>query len=75
MESTLGRWRLWQESQGLSERTIMERLGTIRQLSAHVGVMPLELDPDHIIAFVARPGMSGATRATYHASIRASCRP
>ena len=71
MKSTLQRWQLWQEAQGLSTRTITERLGTIRHLAEHAKVDPVDIEPDHIIAFVARPGMSGATRATYHASIRA----
>ena len=73
MESTLDRWRLWQEAQGLSARTITERIGTIRHLAAHAHASPLDLEAEHIIAFVARPGMTGATKATYHASIRAFC--
>ena len=73
METTLTRWEIWQEAQGLSARTIAERLATMRHLAAHSRATPLDLEPDHIIAFIARPGMSAATRATYHASIRAFC--
>ncbi|QDZ14754.1 tyrosine-type recombinase/integrase [Humibacter ginsenosidimutans] len=46
----------------------------ITALFEHAGVAPLELTPLHIIAFVAREGLSQASRASYHASIRAWCK-
>lgn len=65
-------WILWMRSQGLSERTIGERIGTARQLLEHANAKPLTLTPRDIQNFLARP-LSAATRATYHASIRALC--
>ncbi|WP_396659504.1 tyrosine-type recombinase/integrase [Microbacterium sp.] len=60
------------QAQGLSERTITERLGTVRHMLSCASVMPLALAPAHIQQYLSRP-MSPATRATYHASIRAFC--
>jgi site-specific recombinase XerD len=72
MDMTLGRWTLWMHAQGLSERTIGERIGTIRGLLEYAHAGPLELAPEDIQTFLARK-LSPATRATYHASIRAFC--
>ncbi|MBG9891005.1 hypothetical protein ABE10_31630 [Bacillus toyonensis] len=69
-ETTLSHWELWMRAQGLSPRTINERLGTVRNLLRHARTMATALEPEHIQAWLARD-MSGATRATYHASIRA----
>lgn len=66
-------WRAWQEAQGLSDRTIVERERTIRQLCAHERVGELEITTDDIIRFTARRDVSDASRASYHASIRAYC--
>ncbi|MDH6181802.1 integrase/recombinase XerD [Microbacteriaceae bacterium SG_E_30_P1] len=65
-------WRLWQEAQGLSERTISERLSIVRRLLEHAGAAPLELSPADIIRFVGAHG-GQTTKATYHATIRAYC--
>lgn len=73
MNTTLARWREWQESQGLAERTIRERAVVIRHLLAHTGAGPLTLTPEHIIAYTARPGISATSKGTYHATIRAYC--
>ncbi len=59
-------------AQGLSERTIGERTGTMRQVLTHAHTDPLTLAAADILAFLARP-LSASTRATYHASIRAFC--
>jgi integrase/recombinase XerD len=67
----LAEWRLWQEAQGLSPRTIAERAAVIRHLLA--GSDPLALTPAQIIRFCARPEISANSRGTYHASIRAYC--
>lgn len=72
-DTALDTWRIWQQSQGLSERTIAERISTIRQLLRHSERGPLELVPFDIIRFSARPGLLPASKATYHASIRAYC--
>ena len=68
----LDRWKLWMTSQGLSVRTITERLSTIRALLAHAASDGVSLTPEDIQAYLAR-AMSAATRATYHATIRAFC--
>lgn len=60
------------QAQGLSPRTIQERISTIRGLLEHASTTPLELSPEHIQSYLARR-LSPATRATYHASIRAFC--
>jgi integrase/recombinase XerD len=72
-EEILASWRLWQQSQSLSDRTITERAATVRQLLEYSACNPLELTPDAIIAFTARQEISPASRGTYHASIRAYC--
>lgn len=68
----LEEWRLWMTAQGLSERTITERLSTVRAMLTAAATTALGLTPEHIQGFLARP-MAPATRATYHASIRAYC--
>jgi site-specific recombinase XerD len=68
----LDEWRLWMTAQGLSERTINERTSTIRSMLTGAGSSALTLTPEQIQTYLARP-MSPATRATYHASIRAYC--
>lgn len=68
----LEEWKLWMTSQGLSARTIGERTSTIRTLLVGAGAFSLTLAPQDIQEFLARD-MSPATRATYHATIRAYC--
>jgi integrase/recombinase XerD len=69
---TLITWEAWQRAQGLSARTITERTATVRHLLEHAQTDACGLEPPHIIAYLGRP-MKPATRATYHASIRAFC--
>ena len=66
-------WRGWQVSQGLSERTYAERDATIRHMLALTGATPRTLAPFHIIMYCGRPELSEASRASYHATIRAFC--
>jgi site-specific recombinase XerD len=66
-------WRAWQEAQGLSERTIVERERTIRQLCAFARTQPLDITTDDIIRFTSRRDVTASSRASYHASIRALC--
>ncbi|WP_431031518.1 tyrosine-type recombinase/integrase [Plantibacter sp. RU18] len=73
LQSVLAYWRVWQESQGLSERTIQERADVVTRLMEHANVEPLALTPMAIMTFVARKTLSTNTRGTYHASIRAYC--
>ncbi|WP_157694632.1 MULTISPECIES: tyrosine-type recombinase/integrase [unclassified Leifsonia] len=72
--SILHYWRVWQESQGLSARTIAERAAVITRLVEFAGVHPLQLSPLAIMAYCSQPGLSDTSRATYHASIRAYCK-
>ena len=67
----LENWRSWQEAQGLSDRTITERAATMRHLAHRAGVGLLEIEPEHIIDYCSRPRLAAASRASYHASIRA----
>lgn len=68
----LDAWSDWMRAQGLSTRTINERLATARMLLRVSAVDGQHLSSDHIIAFMARE-MKPASRATYHATIRAFC--
>lgn len=70
-EHLLTQWRAWQQSQGLSERTIAERHDTITRFGNYTEVAPIDAEPSHIIAYCSRQGISPATRATYHAALRA----
>jgi integrase/recombinase XerD len=70
-ESMLIQWGNWQRSANLSQRTITERASVIRHLLRLAQCGPTEIQPENIIEFTTRPGVSTASRATYHASIRA----
>jgi integrase/recombinase XerD len=71
MNSTLDAWRLWQQAQSLSERTMTDREAVIIHLLNRSGCGPLSLTPAAIIAYCARPGLSANSKGTYHATIRA----
>lgn len=66
---TLDDWELWQRAAGLSDRTITERRTVILKLCQDNGVLPLAIEPLHIMRYIGRPGISTTTKATYHASI------
>ncbi|WP_314148248.1 tyrosine-type recombinase/integrase [uncultured Leifsonia sp.] len=74
LTTILNFWRIWQEAQGLSERTIVERAAVITRLVEFARVHPLQLTPLAIMAYVGQPALSDTSRATYHASIRAYCK-
>ena len=73
-EPTLHQWRLWQEAQRLSDRTITERASTIRQLLDFGATGPLGITPEAIILFCGRKSLKPNAAATYHATIRAYCK-
>lgn len=73
LTTILHMWRIWQEAQGLSERTIHERAEVIARLVAFTEVHPLQLTPMAIMLYVGRADLSATSKATYHASIRAYC--
>lgn len=70
-DAVLAAWRLWQQAQSLSKRTIDEREIVMRSLLAASGAKPLKVRPGDIISFCSRETLSESTRSTYHASIRA----
>lgn len=72
-DDVLETWRLWQDAQGLSDRTINERAAVVRHLLTFTGAEALSLKPVDIIRFTGRKDISKTSRATYHASIRAYC--
>lgn len=67
-------WEKWQKAQGLSRRTITERLSTINSLLGYTGATPETLSAENIIDFCSRDSLSQASKASYHASIRAFCK-
>lgn len=72
MSTILDQWALWMRAQGLSKRTVTERLATIRRLLDTADTTPLELDETHVLYYLSRK-MKPATRATYHGTFRAFC--
>jgi integrase/recombinase XerD len=73
LATVLSYWRLWQDAQGLSGRTIDERAAVITRLVTFASVHPLALTPMVIMAYVGQPALSATSKATYHATIRAYC--
>ncbi|WP_104087256.1 tyrosine-type recombinase/integrase [Arthrobacter sp. GMC3] len=71
--SLLTEWQAWQRAGGLSERTIAERTGTLNHMAVFLDKDLSELAAAGIITFLGRKGIGPASRATYHASIRAFC--
>ena len=72
-EALLQTWRHWQVAQGLSDRTYTERDAVMRHLFEFTKATPRTLAPFHIIMYCGRPDLSDASRASYHATIRAFC--
>lgn len=67
----LDHWATWQRAQSLSERTIKDRRDVLTYLAAHTSTPLLKISPEHIIDYLSRPTLSPASKASYHASIRA----
>ncbi|HUH53330.1 MAG TPA: hypothetical protein VLZ31_04725, partial [Microbacteriaceae bacterium] len=67
----LTQWSAWQNAQGLSERTIKEREYVLKHLTVFSGIDLPWIEPAQIIAYCGRPGLSQASRASYHATFRA----
>lgn len=62
----LGDWVAGMRMQGLSERTITERVGLVRRMAADTGVEPIDLGREQVRAYFGRSlPWSQATRATY----------
>lgn len=64
-------WALAMRAQGLSERTIAERARLLAQIHHETGARPQDLTAEQVTAWLAGLQASPATRAAYHAIIRA----
>lgn len=73
VDRILGLWRAWQETQGLSERSIVEREQCIRRLLRDSGEHLLHLTPPAVMLFINRPGLAPRSRWTYHQHVKAFC--
>lgn len=65
------RWATWMTAQSWSPDTVRSRLETLTQAARHANVEPDDLDHEHLVNFLARPGLSPSSRATYHAQLAA----
>lgn len=72
-EQLLTTWRTWQTAQALRPRTIEEREITMRHVFRTTGATPRTITAEHIVIYCGRPQLSAASRASYHATIRAFC--
>ncbi|WP_309313941.1 tyrosine-type recombinase/integrase [Actinomyces oris] len=66
-------WEASMQGQGLSQRTITERVRVINQVTAATGADPAVLTPQAISAWLATLP-SAATKSTYYAVLRAWCK-
>lgn len=73
VRGALSEWAAWQNAQGLAQRTITERAATMRFLFTSSDTTPATLTARQIIAFCGREGLMPASKASYHATIRAFC--
>ncbi|QWT24926.1 site-specific integrase [Subtercola sp. PAMC28395] len=73
IEDLLANWRLWQEAQDLSERTISERAITVRAMLRMTGEDPLKITPMGIVRYTSQGHLSKASKASYQATVRAYC--
>ncbi len=71
MHRLLGSWALSLEAWGRSPATIRAYTGAVARCAALGGVEPQHLQPAHVTAWLATPGYSPDTRATYYRSMRA----
>lgn len=67
----LTQWRAWQQAQGLSERTIKERIDTLARFFNATDKNAYQIESSDIIEFCGRSKLAPASRASYHTSIRA----
>lgn len=72
MSHLLTVWRTWQQAQGLSRRTITERVAVVERMARAVQVAPELVDHGQVTEWLAgHDRWTPSTRATYHASLRA----
>lgn len=67
----LSDWLLWMRAQGLAERTVSERGRILRRISTDADTAPGELTARDVLRHLSDPAISQASRATYHAALRA----
>lgn len=70
-EALLEDWVAWQRMQNLSERTITERIITVRAFFDAQNCTPRTMATMDIARFCGRPELSAASRHTYHGELRA----
>lgn len=66
VEDVLAQWRAWQEMQGLSERSIVERANCVRRFVAMSDEQPLRFSTGALMLFIGKPGLAPRSRWTYH---------
>ena len=65
------RWATWMRAQSWSQRTISDRLALVRKVASSSHVDPISITHDHVLAYLSRPEITGASRQTYYNSLRA----
>lgn len=70
-EDLLEDWISWQRMQNLSERTISERLFTVRAFFDMQGCTPRTMSTMDIARFCGRRELSASSKHTYHGELRA----
>lgn len=72
--TTTGELRLWRRSmaaQGLSERTINERVRILSQISADTGLSPADISGEALETWLSRKRIARSSRASYLNAVRA----
>lgn len=64
-------WLLWMRSEGLSERTSVERIQQVLRVASYDQVDPDTLTDRQIVTYLARAHISQSTRAHYDSDLRA----
>jgi integrase/recombinase XerD len=64
-------WLLWMRSEGLSERTAVERVQQVLRVAAHADASPDELTDRQVVTYLARAKIGQSTRAHYDSDLRA----
>lgn len=73
VSAVLGRWMQWQNAQGLSQRTILERSRIMTQLAGVVDSKLEAITADDIVRFLSDRNTSRTTKATYFVGVKAYC--
>lgn len=69
---TIRMWTKWQYAQSLSQRTVTERISTVRRFAEAQGVDPITAEEGDIVTWLAEGGdWSASSRHTYHCHLTA----